>query len=97
MNQSSLDCVNWLFYKEACKAEDYTVLAGRLTNVLPDLRRLYNDGEAGELLTDEGTRTGIHVKLVLVADKPFIRRAPQCTPLLCIDTSNVTLGLVLSS
>lgn len=96
MNQSSLDCVNWLFYKEACKAEDYTVLAGRLTNVLPDLRRLYNDGEAGELLTDEGTRTGIHVKLVLVADKPFIRRAPQCTPLLCIDTSNVTLGLVLS-
>ena len=41
MNQSSLDIVNWVFYKEACKAEDYTVLAGRLAGILPDLRRIY--------------------------------------------------------
>ena len=42
--QSSSDFVNWLFYKEACKAEDYTILAGRLQNILPDMRRLYKNG-----------------------------------------------------
>jgi hypothetical protein len=52
LNQSSLDVVTWVFYRESCKAEDYTVLDGRLTGVLPDLCRLYNDGEAGELLLD---------------------------------------------
>ena len=41
--QSSSDFVNWLFYKEACKAEDYTILAGRLRNVLPDMQRLYKN------------------------------------------------------
>ena len=63
----------WTFYREACKAEDYTVLAGRLSGVLPDLRRLYNNGAAGELLLDDGEKSGIYIKLVLVADKPFIR------------------------
>ena len=29
LNQSSLDCANWLFYKENSKAEDYTVIAGK--------------------------------------------------------------------
>ena len=48
------------------------MLAGRLAGVLPDLRRLYNNGEAGELLLD-GNPTGVFVKMVLVADKPFIR------------------------
>ena len=72
LNQSSLDVTTWVFYKECHKAEDYTVLAGRLSGVLPDLRRLYNNGEAGELLAD-GETTCIFIKLVLVADKPFIR------------------------
>ena len=62
----------WLFYRASCKAEDYTVLAGRLTGVLPDLRRIYNNGEAGELLLN-GEKTDVFVKFVLVADKPFIR------------------------
>ena len=96
LNQSSLDFTNWVFYKESCKAEDYTVLAGRLANVLPDLRRIY---ETGELVTDLGTPSGIFVKLVLVADKPFIRHvcgmlshnadafgAPFCT---CCDAKEV--------
>ena len=64
--------VTWLFYRESCKAEDYTVLAGRLSGVLPDMCRLFNHGEAGELLLD-GVPTGVFVKFVLVADKPFIR------------------------
>ena len=72
LNQSSLDMVTWLFYRESCKAEDYTVLAGRLSGVLPDMCRLFNHGEAGELLLD-GVSTGVFVKFVLVADKPFIR------------------------
>ena len=72
LNQSSLDMVTWLFYRESCKAEDYTVLAGRLSGVLPDMCRLFNHGEAGELLLD-GVPTGVFVKFVLVADKPFIR------------------------
>ena len=70
LNQSSLDVTTWLFYKESSKAEDYTVLAGRLVNVLPDVRRIY---ETGELLTADGEPSGIFVKLVLVGDKPFIR------------------------
>ena len=41
LNQSSLDCVNWLFYKAASKAEDYSVLEGRLQAILPDLRRIF--------------------------------------------------------
>lgn len=69
LNQSSLDCVNWVFYKEACKAEDYTILDARLTNILPDYNRIYLDGE----LKPEGERSGVYVKFVLVADKPFIR------------------------
>ena len=72
LNQSSLDVVTWLFYKAQTKAEDYTVLNARLIAVLPDLQRLYNGGEPGELLLD-GVATGIFVQLVLVADKPFIR------------------------
>ena len=47
LNQSSLDMITWAFYRESCKAEDYTVLAGRLSGVLPDIRRLFNHGEAG--------------------------------------------------
>jgi hypothetical protein len=95
LNQSSLDCANWLFYKENSKAEDYTVIAGRLENCLPDIRRIYR---TGELANDDGTPSGIFVRLVLVADKPFIRHAcgmlshnadsfgaPFCT---CCDTSD---------
>ena len=68
--QSSSDVVNWLFYKEACKAEaDYTVLAGRLSHLLPDMRRLYVDKE----LCPEGEPSGVYIEMVLVADKPFIR------------------------
>ena len=60
MNQSSLDYVNWLFYKEACKAEDYTVLAGRLHKVLPDLRRIYKTKVRG------APRKCIHLQGMLV-------------------------------
>ena len=69
MNQSSLDFTNWLFYKEKCKAEDYTILAAKLVNVLPDLRRLYKTQQ----LCPDGKESGIFIKFVLVADKPFIR------------------------
>ena len=72
LNQSSLDVVTWLFYKAQTKAEDYTILNARLIAVLPDLQRLFNGGEPGELLLD-GVSTGVFVELVLVADKPFIR------------------------
>ena len=48
-------------------------MKGRLANILPDMRRLYNGGEAGELMR-EGQSTGIFVKLVLSADKPFMRK-----------------------
>ena len=94
--QSSNDVINWVFYKERCKAEDYTVLDGRLANLLPDIRRLYANGHSGQLCPD-GNPSGIYIKLVLVADKPFIRHvcgllshnadafgAPMCT---CCDTS----------
>ena len=60
LNQSSLDFVNWLFYKEACKAEDYTVLAGRLANLKDDICRIYSTGE----LQPDGEPTGVYVKLV---------------------------------
>ena len=70
LNQSSADCVDWIFYKENSKAEDYTTLSARLVNVLPDMRRLYRNGE---LMTDDGVGTGIFIKFVLTADKPFIR------------------------
>jgi hypothetical protein len=69
LNQSSMDCTNWLFYKAPCKAEDYTVLVGRLQGILPDLRRLYETCE----LAPDGKNSGIFIKLVLVADKPFLR------------------------
>ena len=62
----------WLFYRASCKAEDYTVIAGNLSNISGDLNRLYNNGEPGELLLD-GEPTGVYIKMVLVADKPFIR------------------------
>ena len=65
-----MDCVNWLLYKERCKAEDYTVLAGRLSQILPDLNRIF---ETKQLCDASGKPTGVYVKLVLVADKPFIR------------------------
>ena len=71
LNQSSLDVTNLLFYKESKKAEDYLILAARLAPLLPDFRRLYRDPE----LIVDGTRTGIYVRLVLTADKPFIRHA----------------------
>ena len=67
-----MDVTTWLFYRASCKAEDYTVIAGNLSNISGDLNRLYNNGEPGELLLD-GEPTGVYIKMVLVADKPFIR------------------------
>lgn len=49
------------------------MLKARLENILPDLRRLYNAGEAGEL-SPNGDPSGIFVKIVLSADKPFMRK-----------------------
>lgn len=72
LNQSSLDVINWLLYKESRKAEDYMTLKGRLRGLQPDLRRLYNGGKAAEL-RQGGRRSGVYIKLVLTADKPFIR------------------------
>ena len=40
------------------------MLKARLENILPDLRRLYNAGEAGEL-SPNGDPSGIFVKIVL--------------------------------
>lgn len=70
LNQSSQDVRNWLFYRASAKAEDYTVLNARLAHVLPQLRRIF---QKGCLCMEDGTPTNVHVKLVLVADKPFIR------------------------
>lgn len=47
------------------------MIAGNLSNISGDLNRLYNNGEPGELLLD-GEPTGVYIKMVLVADKPFI-------------------------
>ena len=49
------------------------MLKARLENILPDLRRLYNAGEAGEL-SPNGDPSGIFIKIVLSADKPFMRK-----------------------
>ena len=49
------------------------MLKARLENILPDLRRLYNEGEGGEL-SPNGDPSGIFIKIVLSADKPFMRK-----------------------
>jgi hypothetical protein len=69
LNQSSNDVCNRLFYTEEKRAESWDVLEKRLRGLHPDLARLYRDGE----LRPGGVRSGFFVKLVLVADKPFLR------------------------
>jgi hypothetical protein len=60
--------------QEAEKGESYEVLRIRTANIVPDLRRLYNDGkQPGELMPD-GEASGIFVKIVMSADKPFTRK-----------------------
>ena len=49
------------------------MLEARLSGIRPDLGRLYNDGKPGELAPD-GVPSGIFIKLVLTADKPFMRK-----------------------
>ena len=46
-------------------------MASIATWSMPDLRRLYTTNE----LCPDGKPSGVFVKLVLVADKPFIRYA----------------------
>lgn len=71
MNQSSLDIVNLLFYREQLKAEDYLNWKARLASILPQLARIYREGE----LKPAGFRCQppCHVRFVLTGDKPFIR------------------------
>lgn len=71
LNQSSLDIVNLLFYKEQLKAEDYMTWKARLANTLPQLARIWREHE----LKPGGRRMDppCRVKLVLTGDKPFIR------------------------
>jgi hypothetical protein len=69
LNQSSNDECNWLFYTEEKRAESCDVLEKRLRGLHPDLARLYRDGE----LRPGGVRSGVFIKIVLVADRPFLR------------------------
>ena len=69
LNQSSNDCVDIVQYEERSNAEHYTVLRARLQDVRPALARLHRDGE----LRPGGVRSGVFVRICLVADKPFIR------------------------
>ena len=46
------------------------MLKARLSGILPDMRRLYRDGE----LRPGGIASGVFIKFVLTADKPFIRK-----------------------
>mmetsp|Transcript_9321 Transcript_9321/g.19486 ORF Transcript_9321/g.19486 Transcript_9321/m.19486 type:complete len:176 (+) Transcript_9321:429-956(+) len=69
LNQSSNDVTDLVMYQEASKAEDYTILQGRLAEIRPALQRLYSSHE----LCPGGVRSGVFVNLCLVADKPFIR------------------------
>jgi len=45
-------------------------LKAKLKHVLPDMNRLYR---TRQLLHQDGSPSGVFIKLVLVADKPFIR------------------------
>ena len=60
-------------YKEQLKAEDYMTWKARLVHILPQLTRIWREGE----LKPGGRRVSpqpCHVKLVLTrGDKPFIR------------------------
>jgi hypothetical protein len=51
------------------KAEHYETLQHRLAALLPDLRRLYKNGE----LMPNGEPSGVHIKLIMNGDMPFIR------------------------
>ena len=77
LNQSPLDVCNWLVYKAESKAESWEELSTRLKRITPDLGRLYNGGQPGELKPG-GTASGVFIKFVLVADKPFMRHVCGC-------------------
>ena len=51
------------------------MLSARLNGIRPDICRLYNDGVKPGELSPDGKPSGIFVKLVLTADKPFKRKA----------------------
>ena len=69
LNQSSNDCIDIVQYEERHNAEHYTVLRARTKEIRPVLARLHADGE----LRPGGVRSGVFVRICLVADKPFIR------------------------
>ena len=51
------------------------MLSARLNGIRPDICRLYNDGVKPGELSPDGKPSGIFVKLILTADKPFMRKA----------------------
>ena len=69
LNQSSNDVTDLVMYQEQSNAEHYLVLKGRLAEIRPALARLYRKGE----LRPRGERSGKHIKICLLADKPFLR------------------------
>jgi hypothetical protein len=58
------------FKRRTARRRTINVIAGRLENCLPDIRRIYR---TSELANNDATPSGIFVRLVLVAHTPFIR------------------------
>ena len=75
LNQSTHGIHNLVFYRESQDAESYVTLMARTANIRSALCRLYNKGKPGELLNEDGSGTGIFVRIMLTADKPFLMKA----------------------
>ena len=67
--QSSRDVTTLFMYKAEEKAESWATLKARTNAVRPQLGRIWRDGE----LKPHGKPSGVFVRFVLSADKPFVR------------------------
>ena len=67
--QSSRDVTTLFMFKAEEKAEEWPTLGARMGRVRPQLGRIWRTGE----LMPHGRPSGIFVKFVLSADKPFMR------------------------
>lgn len=72
LNQSTHAVWNLVFYKASEHAESYETLSARCANVRPALCRIYSTGEVQK---EDGTPSGVFVRFMLSADKPFLMKA----------------------
>ena len=72
LNQSMHAIYNLVFYKADENAESYETIMARCANVRPQLCRIFKEGQCRN---EDGSLSGIHVKFMLSADKPFIMKA----------------------